>query len=96
MTEQVRIDEAKGTITLSLDMYSELLAHSSIFVPMMTLERFSDLTGLTDRSREESKGQYGVVEGLRRNGYLPTVKLGRHVMVYLSDLQERLAQQLSI
>ena len=96
MTKQVRIDEAKGTITLSLDMYNELLAHSSIFVPVMTLERFSDLTGLTDRSREGAKGQYGVVEGLRRNGYLPTVKLGRHVMVYLPDRQERLAQQLAI
>jgi hypothetical protein len=95
MTEQVRIDEKNGTITLSLDMYNELMAHTSVFVPVMTLERFSDLTGLTDRGRESAKGKYGVVEGLRRNGYLPTVKLGRHVMVYLPDLQERLAKQIS-
>lgn len=93
MTDTLLVNETRGTVTLPIDAYNALLQNMQVAIPLVTLEKFSDLSGLSNRGREGSKHQYGVVEGLRRNGYLPTVKLGRHVMVNLFALQEELSEK---
>lgn len=93
MTDKLLVNESRATVTLPIDAYNAMVQNREVAIPLVTLEKFSDLTGLTNRGREGSKHQYGVVEGLRRNGYLPTVKLGRHVMVNLFALQEELSEK---
>ena len=51
-------------------------------VPLMTLERFSELSGLTVDTL------YGHV----RRGYLPTVKMGRYRLINLALLQTQCLQ----
>ncbi|MGM0784631.1 MAG: helix-turn-helix domain-containing protein [Pseudomonadota bacterium] len=46
-------------------------------VPLMTIERFAELSGLDQ----------GVVYGHIRSGYLPAVKVGRYRMVNIALLQ---------
>ncbi|GAB3342342.1 MULTISPECIES: DNA-binding protein [Chromohalobacter] len=47
------------------------------FVPVMTIERFAQMSGLEE----------GVIQGHIRRGYLPTIKLGRYRVINLSLLQ---------
>ncbi|WP_251978742.1 DNA-binding protein [Salinicola avicenniae] len=46
-------------------------------VPLMTKERFSDLSGLS----------LDTIEGQLRRGYLPSRKVGRHRMINVALLQ---------
>lgn len=52
-------------------------------VPLMTIERFSELTGLDQ----------GVIYGQIRNGHLPAVKIGRYRMVNIALLQAQCLTQ---
>lgn len=45
-------------------------------VPTMTIERFSQLSGLDE----------GVIQGHIRRGYLPTIKVGRYRMINVALL----------
>ncbi|MBL1268134.1 DNA-binding protein [Halomonas sp. AOP13-D3-9] len=45
-------------------------------VPTMTIERFSQLSGLDE----------GVLQGHIRRGYLPTIKVGRYRMINVALL----------
>lgn len=45
-------------------------------VPAMTIERFSQLSGLDE----------GVIQGHIRRGYLPTIKIGRYRMINVALL----------
>lgn len=47
-----------------------------LFAPVVTKERFAELTGL----------EVGVVQGQINNGHLPTVKIGRYRMINLVEL----------
>lgn len=47
-----------------------------LFSPVVTKERFSELTGL----------EVGVIEGQVAKGHLPTVKIGRYRMINLVEL----------
>lgn len=49
---------------------------SAIAFPVVTKERFAELSGL----------EVGVVRGMIDRGYLPTVKIGRHRMINLDAL----------
>lgn len=50
-----------------------------VTVPTMTIERFSELSGLDE----------GVIQGHIRRGYLPTVKMGRYRMINVALLTAR-------
>lgn len=50
-------------------------------VPLMTRERFGELSGLDD----------GVLRGMIDKGYLPTIKVGRYRLINLVLLWERCA-----
>ncbi|GEK74658.1 MULTISPECIES: MerR family transcriptional regulator [Halomonas] len=52
-------------------------------VPLMTIERFAELSGL----------EQGVVYGQIRNGHLPAVKVGRYRMVNVALLQAQCLTQ---
>lgn len=53
-------------------------------VPLMTLERFAELSGLDQ----------GVIYGHVRKGYLPAVKLGKYRLINVALLQAQcLAQE---
>ncbi|WP_353979474.1 DNA-binding protein [Salinicola endophyticus] len=51
-------------------------------VPLMTKERFADLSGLS----------LDTIEGHLRRGYLPSYKLGRHRMINIALLQAELLE----
>ncbi|MBD3896590.1 DNA-binding protein [Halomonas sp. ML-15] len=46
-------------------------------VPLMTLERFSELSGLDE----------GVIYGHIRRGYLPSIKMGKYRLINVALLQ---------
>ena len=52
-------------------------------VPVMTPEKFAIETGLSERTttRAATDKTSGVVVGLIKNGHLPALKLGKHIMV---------------
>lgn len=50
-----------------------------VTVPTMTIDRFSELSGLDE----------GVIQGHIRRGYLPTVKMGRYRMINVALLTAR-------
>jgi hypothetical protein len=47
--------------------------------PVVTKERFAEMSGL----------EVGVVRGMINRGHLPTVKIGRHRLVNLTELARR-------
>lgn len=51
-------------------------------VPLMTLERFAQLSGLEE----------GVIYGHIRRGYLPSVKLGKYRLINVAMLQAQCLQ----
>lgn len=53
------------------------------FVPVMTIERFAQMSGLEE----------GVIQGHIRRGYLPTIKLGRYRVINLSLLQMKCLEE---
>ena len=61
-------------------------------VPVMTPEKFARETGLDSRGRKKSDSRDGVVRGLIMNGYLPTVRIGRHVMVDIFSLIKQITE----
>ncbi|MGQ0333105.1 DNA-binding protein [Halomonas elongata] len=52
-------------------------------VPLMTLERFAELSGL----------EQGVVYGHVRRGYLPAVKMGKYRLINIALLQAQCLSQ---
>lgn len=54
------------------------------FVPLMSKERFAELSGVP----------FGVVDGWCNRGYIPTVVVGKHRMVNLVQLHQNCLEQL--
>lgn len=60
------------------------ILHSPVIVPLLSLDRFSTLTGFDK----------GVVDGWVHRGYLPTCKVGRRTAVNMVKLNKQLGDLL--
>lgn len=57
-------------------------------VPVMTLKKFAQETGLAELSRTEN--ETGIVRGMVERKQLPIAKIGRHNMIDLIALSEQI------
>jgi len=57
-----------------------------VYPPVVTPEKFAIDTGLDQRGRKGvALEDTQVVDGMIKNGHLPTIKLGRHKMINLVE-----------